>query len=136
MSLHVDAACQSVLVFVPQHRAAAAINAILTAHGYAVVTVYSEQDLCEASTLDRLVAVVSLTAHIGTVCRISRLPVVNVEKFVYTEIDQGNSEIQAKRFDSQALIRSLAEAAENRRRPAANIRERSRTVEIAGRANR
>jgi hypothetical protein len=101
------------LLYIENREAAAALNALLTGEGIAVTSALTGPEFREAVILGGYSVAVTSTWLIGKVCALTRLPVVNVEKFIYTLIEQEDETKAAKRFDNQAFVANVREAAEN-----------------------
>ncbi|OBZ92702.1 hypothetical protein ADU59_25295 [Pararhizobium polonicum] len=71
-----------VLLCLPDPDAATALTAFLTEYGFAVTTIWRLSELTEAVTLGSYTAVVTVTALVGPIRRLSPLPVVNVETYL------------------------------------------------------
>jgi hypothetical protein len=96
-----------IVLFFEFPKAATALTALLTAHDIAVTTVRTEQELEEAVLLRGHVAVITHTARIAAVCRVTCLPVINVEKFIHAVIDSEPSGGGYRSFDGRAFLESV-----------------------------
>jgi hypothetical protein len=95
-----------VILFIEEEKAATSLNSLLTANGMPVTRVCSGGEFLEAIELRRYDAVITRTYNIGTVCRLTQLPILNVEKFVFTT-EQSDGANLRRRFDHQAFLQNL-----------------------------
>lgn len=96
-----------VILFMEEHKAATVLNSLLTANGVSVTWVCSDEEFLEAIEHSGHDVVITRTHHIGTVCRFTRLQIINVEKFVFKTIEQDEGAGPRWSFDHQAFIQCL-----------------------------
>jgi hypothetical protein len=99
-----------VLVYLEHRPMAERLANLLAASDIEATLVHCAEDFDRMAALIDFDVVVTSTRMIGNVCLKLRLPIVNVEKFVFTVIDEGATTQAAKRFDAQKFVAEIFEA--------------------------
>ena len=102
-----------VLLYIEHRATAARLNALLTQNGMAVTSAHTSMEFNEAAALGFYCAAITNTWLIDEVCVATRLPVINVEKFIYTIVDQGPEARISKRFDARRFLDDVHAAADD-----------------------
>lgn len=103
-SLCTDPPQTHALLFIEHSAAGSGLNALLTERGITVTMASTVDELQHAVQTGGFDVAVTRTIAISLIRRIAQLPVVNVDTFIFLEIDFDPAKAPRKRFDASAFV--------------------------------
>ena len=97
----------NVLLYTIDPAVACGLTELLTSQNLAVTTAYSQQDLQAAINLGGLDVATTNTAGVEITRRMTTLPVINFDAFVFAAPRKADGKSLAKQLDSVAFIKRL-----------------------------
>jgi hypothetical protein len=106
-SRDVDRQKGHVLLYIRQQTAAARLTALMTTYKIVVTNVSNPTELDCAVVAGGLDIAVTTTSLIALVRQRTQLPVINIEAFIFTQIDEAHETVPVKRFNGTAFLRRI-----------------------------
>ena len=96
-----------VLLYIRQQAAAARLTALMTMYKIVVTNVSDPTGLDRAVVAGGLDIAVTTTGLIALVRQRTQLPVINIEAYIFTQIDAAHETVPVKRFNGAAFLRRI-----------------------------
>lgn len=99
-----------VLIYLDNRRTAERLATLLDGHRIQAVIIHTDTAFEELPAADAFDVVVTTTWMIGRISLRLQLPIINVERFVFTVIDSDAETPGSKRFDGEKFVAEVFEA--------------------------